>query len=95
MLERVGNPRALPVCGRNARLAARTGSLDADGNRVLLNQQGSTVGGKTSGKQVKTIHYVVLVPRSIPIQLLAYYTAVLKGTDVDQPRNLAKSVTVE
>jgi glucosamine--fructose-6-phosphate aminotransferase (isomerizing) len=32
---------------------------------------------------------------SIPLQLLAYYVAVLKGTDVDQPRNLAKSVTVE
>ena len=32
---------------------------------------------------------------ALPIQLLAYYTAVLKGTDVDQPRNLAKSVTVE
>lgn len=32
---------------------------------------------------------------SVPIQLLAYYTAVAKGTDVDQPRNLAKSVTVE
>ena len=32
---------------------------------------------------------------TVPIQLLAYYTAQLKGTDVDQPRNLAKSVTVE
>ena len=32
---------------------------------------------------------------AIPVQLLAYYTAVQKGTDVDQPRNLAKSVTVE
>ena len=32
---------------------------------------------------------------SVPIQLLAYHVAVLKGTDVDQPRNLAKSVTVE
>ena len=32
---------------------------------------------------------------SLPAQLLAYYTAVAKGTDVDQPRNLAKSVTVE
>ena len=48
---------------------------------------------------------VVLVPASdpiiapmiyaIPIQMLAYHTAVQKGTDVDQPRNLAKSVTVE
>ena len=32
---------------------------------------------------------------AIPVQLLAYHVAVLKGTDVDQPRNLAKSVTVE
>ena len=32
---------------------------------------------------------------SLPMQLLAYHVAVLKGTDVDQPRNLAKSVTVE
>jgi len=32
---------------------------------------------------------------TIPLQLLAYHCAILKGTDVDQPRNLAKSVTVE
>ncbi len=32
---------------------------------------------------------------ALPVQILAYHTAVLKGTDVDQPRNLAKSVTVE
>jgi glucosamine--fructose-6-phosphate aminotransferase (isomerizing) len=32
---------------------------------------------------------------SIPLQLLAYHVAVIKGTDIDQPRNLAKSVTVE
>ena len=32
---------------------------------------------------------------SVPAQLLAYHCAVIKGTDVDQPRNLAKSVTVE
>ena len=32
---------------------------------------------------------------AVPVQLLAYHTAVFKGTDVDQPRNLAKSVTVE
>lgn len=40
---------------------------------------------------------VILAPiiYSIPMQLLAYYVAVAKGTDVDQPRNLAKSVTVE
>ncbi len=53
---------------------------------------------------VKTLHTIVLpdVPEiitplvyALPIQLLAYHTAVLMGTDVDQPRNLAKSVTVE
>ncbi|NKB43241.1 MAG: glutamine--fructose-6-phosphate transaminase (isomerizing) [Alphaproteobacteria bacterium] len=38
---------------------------------------------------------VVPLLYSVPVQLLAYHTAVLKGTDVDQPRNLAKSVTVE
>jgi glucosamine--fructose-6-phosphate aminotransferase (isomerizing) len=32
---------------------------------------------------------------TVPLQLLAYHTAVVRGTDVDQPRNLAKSVTVE
>jgi len=32
---------------------------------------------------------------TLPLQLLSYYVAVLRGTDVDQPRNLAKSVTVE
>jgi glutamine---fructose-6-phosphate transaminase (isomerizing) len=32
---------------------------------------------------------------AVPVQLLAYHVAVAKGTDVDQPRNLAKSVTVE
>jgi glucosamine--fructose-6-phosphate aminotransferase (isomerizing) len=49
--------------------------------------------------------HVIRVPRTygffgpilniIPLQLLAYYTAVARGTNVDQPRNLAKSVTVE
>ncbi len=32
---------------------------------------------------------------TIPLQLLSYHVAIIKGTDVDQPRNLAKSVTVE
>ncbi|WP_192357424.1 glutamine--fructose-6-phosphate transaminase (isomerizing) [Mesorhizobium mediterraneum] len=53
---------------------------------------------------VKTIETIVLpdVPEiispiiyALPIQMLAYFTAVFMGTDVDQPRNLAKSVTVE
>jgi glucosamine--fructose-6-phosphate aminotransferase (isomerizing) len=35
------------------------------------------------------------IVHTIPLQLLAYHTAVIRGTDVDKPRNLAKSVTVE
>ena len=39
--------------------------------------------------------FLVPILYSLPLQLIAYYTALEKGTDVDQPRNLAKSVTVE
>ncbi len=39
--------------------------------------------------------FVAPILYAVPIQLLAYHTAVAMGTDVDQPRNLAKSVTVE
>ncbi len=41
---------------------------------------------------VKTFTAIVA---SIPLQLLAYHIAILRGCDVDKPRNLAKSVTVE
>jgi hypothetical protein len=53
--------------------------LDANGNRLVLNQKGSKVGTAVSGVQVKTIHYVVLVPRSIPIQLLVPKNLLVKG----------------
>ena len=39
--------------------------------------------------------FVAPILYTIPVQLLAYHTALIKGSDVDQPRNLAKSVTVE
>jgi glucosamine--fructose-6-phosphate aminotransferase (isomerizing) len=47
---------------------------------------------------VKKVDDVIFIPETLPsltLQLLAYYMADFKGTDVDQPRNLAKSVTVE
>ena len=45
---------------------------------------------------VPTVHpFVSPLVYAVPIQLIAYHTAVFMGTDVDQPRNLAKSVTVE
>jgi len=39
--------------------------------------------------------FVAPMVHNVALQLLAYHVAVLRGTDVDQPRNLAKSVTVE
>jgi glucosamine--fructose-6-phosphate aminotransferase (isomerizing) len=42
-----------------------------------------------------TIDHLVPVLFTVPLQLLAYHVALIRGTDVDQPRNLAKSVTVE
>lgn len=46
--------------------------------------------------QLPSVHEITApIVYTVPLQLLSYYVAVLKGTDVDQPRNLAKSVTVE
>jgi len=57
---------------------------------------GMTNGEGTHVVQMPHIHDILSpILYTIPLQLLSYYVAVLKGTDVDQPRNLAKSVTVE
>ena len=62
---------------------------DAAGCEALKDQSKWTV---TLGD----IHpYISPILYSLPMQMLSYHVAVLKGTDVDQPRNLAKSVTVE
>jgi glucosamine--fructose-6-phosphate aminotransferase (isomerizing) len=71
---------------------ARGGELIvfADGEAGIHNGVGTQL--------VKMPHiHDVLAPilYTVPLQLLSYHVAVLKGTDVDQPRNLAKSVTVE
>ena len=59
-------------------------------------QAGMSNGEGTHVINIPHIHDVLApILYTIPLQLLSYYVAVLKGTDVDQPRNLAKSVTVE
>jgi glutamine---fructose-6-phosphate transaminase (isomerizing) len=72
---------------------ARGGKLvllsDPEGNARLAHHAAAAVCLPKVDPMVAPILY------SVPVQLLAYYTAVAKGTDVDQPRNLAKSVTVE
>ena len=64
---------------------------------VFADEQAGMVNGE--GTHVVSMPHILdaLTPilYTIPLQLLSYYVAVLKGTDVDQPRNLAKSVTVE
>lgn len=64
---------------------------------VFADEQAAMTNGE--GTHVINMPHIhdVLAPilYTIPLQLLSYYVAVLKGTDVDQPRNLAKSVTVE
>jgi len=74
-------------------VAARGGRViflsDYDGMRRLRKVSSETI------ELPKVNPFVAPILYAIPIQLLAYHTAVIKGTDVDQPRNLAKSVTVE
>jgi glucosamine--fructose-6-phosphate aminotransferase (isomerizing) len=71
---------------------ARGGELIvfADANVGMISSPGITV-----LPVAPTEDSIAPIVFSIPLQLLAYHVAVLKGTDIDQPRNLAKSVTVE
>jgi glucosamine--fructose-6-phosphate aminotransferase (isomerizing) len=72
---------------------ARGGELYvfADPDSGIQSSEGVTV--LTMPKHVS--HFQAPAVYTVPLQLLAYHCAILKGTDVDQPRNLAKSVTVE
>jgi len=72
---------------------ARGGELYvfADPDSGISSSEGVTV--ITMPKHVS--HFQAPPVYTVPLQLLAYHCAILKGTDVDQPRNLAKSVTVE
>ena len=72
----------------------------ARGGKVIMMSDAAGI-ASFPGRTLATIRlpacdpFVAPILYSVPLQLLAYYTAVHKGTDVDQPRNLAKSVTVE
>ena len=53
--------------------------LDSKGTQLLLTQRGSKIGGNVDGPQVKTIHYVMLVPRTIPVQIRVPANLLIKG----------------
>lgn len=72
----------------------------ARGGKIILitDKQGAETVGHGVADIIVVPHvssFVAPILATIPVQLLAYHTAVFMGTDVDQPRNLAKSVTVE
>jgi glucosamine--fructose-6-phosphate aminotransferase (isomerizing) len=68
--------------GRLYVFAHRGSGLEAEGDDVLVEMDCDT-------------RFITPILSVVPLQLLSYHVAVLRGTDVDQPRNLAKSVTVE
>ena len=74
-----------------AEVAARKGKVFTIGplGKTKITKEGGHI------KIPKTLDLLNPIISVVPMQLIAYYTALFKGTDVDKPRNLAKSVTVE
>jgi len=69
-----------------------------DGVVVAIVTQGDEEAHKTADHVIEippTSEFLAPILEVVPLQLLAYHIAVRRGCDVDQPRNLAKSVTVE
>jgi len=80
--------------------ASNMQEVAARGGRVILlsDKKGIEKAGSVAWASIElpaVDRFVAPILYIVPVQLLAYHVAVLKGTDVDQPRNLAKSVTVE
>jgi len=89
-----------PGDGLFEKTASNTQEVIARGGKVIFLSDADGVKA-FAGKAAEVVElpdvdpFVAPILYAIPVQLLAYHTAVAKGTDVDQPRNLAKSVTVE
>ncbi len=85
-----------PVYGK---VVSNIEEVRARGGRVIavVSDEAPELDGKVDHllRIPQSVPYLLPVLTSIPLQLLAYHVAVLRGCDVDQPRNLAKSVTVE
>jgi glucosamine--fructose-6-phosphate aminotransferase (isomerizing) len=72
----------------------------ARGGRIVLVTDPKGAGAAGIGSEIiltlpEMPATVTPIVYAVPVQLLAYHVAVVRGTDIDQPRNLAKSVTVE
>ncbi|MBM3566791.1 MAG: glutamine--fructose-6-phosphate transaminase (isomerizing), partial [Alphaproteobacteria bacterium] len=89
-----------PSDGLFEKTASNLEEVTARGGRVIFLSDAKGA-ARLKGRALATVtlpevdSFVAPILYAIPVQLLAYHVAVLKGTDVDRPRNLAKSVTVE
>ena len=81
------------------KIASNAEEVRARGGTVIgLVQEGDEYTGQFADEIIEVPSApdpISAVLATVPLQILAYHIATLKGTDVDQPRNLAKSVTVE
>ena len=88
-----------PQCGTYEKVVSNIQEIKARKGRIIsIVTNGDTVVRDMSDYSIcipETEECLVPILAAIPLQLLAYHIAVVKGCDVDQPRNLAKSVTVE
>jgi glucosamine--fructose-6-phosphate aminotransferase (isomerizing) len=89
-----------PSDGLFEKTASNLQEVAARGGRIILLSDAAGVAALGHHAEHSVVMpevdpFVAPLLYTVPIQLLAYHTAILKGTDVDQPRNLAKSVTVE
>ena len=99
-VKRPGHGLAPQDAARIEKTASNVEEVAARGGRVVLLSDAKGI-ARAGAKAWATFEVPEVEPLvapilyAVPVQLLAYHVAVLKGTDVDQPRNLAKSVTVE
>ncbi len=81
------------------KLKSNLKEVKARGGRLFVFADSGTKWADELGVHVEAVEpveeYIAPIIFTVPLQLLAYHVALFKGTDVDQPRNLAKSVTVE
>ena len=81
------------------KLKSNLQEVKARGGKLYLftdSQSGVKASEEIQVLKIPPVHdYIAPIVYTVPLQLLAYYIAVYKGADIDQPRNLAKSVTVE
>jgi glucosamine--fructose-6-phosphate aminotransferase (isomerizing) len=88
-----------PSAGMYEKIVSNIQEIKARKGKIIsIITQGDTVVKSLSDYSIRipeTEECLVPLLAAIPLQLMAYHIAVVKGSDVDQPRNLAKSVTVE